>query len=80
MGSEAEKARALLTRAKQRLGLRRLESVEVEHTCRFSYACVLEADEGWVVSFSGNTRPNRAFAEAALCPLGGGRGSGSDKL
>ena len=64
-GSEAEKARALLTRAKQRLGLRRLESVEVEHTCRFSYACVLEADEGWVVSFSGDTRPNRAFAEAA---------------
>jgi ribonuclease Z len=64
-GLEAEKARALLDRAKQRLGLRRLESVEVEHTCRFSYACVLEADEGWIVSFSGDTRPNRAFAEAA---------------
>lgn len=62
---EARKARVLLERAKQRLGLARLESVEVEHTCRFSYACVLQAEEGWVLSFSGDTRPNRAFAEAA---------------
>ena len=68
---EAEVIAALLARAKAEMGLKRLESVRVEH-CAHAFALVMEssdfdhaASQGWKIVFSGDTRPCPQLTKAA---------------
>ena len=55
---------AILKTAVSALGLRKLESFPVEH-CANAYGLLLEAEAGWKLVFSGDTRPCSSVVRAA---------------
>ena len=55
---------AALKTTKSALGLHKLESFAVEH-CSNAYGLLLEAEAGWKVVFSGDTRPCSSVVRAA---------------
>ena len=55
---------AAVSKVKQQLELKSLQSVAVVH-CAHAYAAVLEGLAGWKVAFSGDTRPCEQMVEAA---------------
>lgn len=55
---------AVLKTAVPALGLRNLESFPVEH-CANAYGLLLEAEAGWKLVFSGDTRPCSSLVRAA---------------
>lgn len=59
-----EDIRIALEEARQKMGLKRLESIRVVH-CAHSYGLLLESTSGWKVVFSGDTRPCEALIEAS---------------
>ena len=68
---EQAQVSALLDGAKASMGIKRLESVRVEH-CSHAFALVLEssdfdhgASQGWKIVFSGDTRPCTQLTAAA---------------
>lgn len=70
-GGEADATAGLLERAKTAMGVKRLESVRVEH-CSHAFGLVLEssdfdhaASKGWKIVFSGDTRPCPQLTKAA---------------
>jgi ribonuclease Z len=48
------------------LGMKSLQSVQVLHSCYHSYGVSLQSNQGWKLSYSGDTRPCEAFIQQAL--------------
>jgi len=64
-GLEIRGAESQLPARLEALGIASLQSVEVHHSCYNCYGCVLVGKQGWKLAYSGDTRPCKAFVEAA---------------